>query len=114
MDQWPMRQLLFGSTVIEYIHSALNCSGDFTLDTMEEQTSLTGLYSACEYQVSDPTLDTWVDKKLDYIWEQSPISRSEYTRSDNDYNKFMKSIVHCVAVMMHEYQMYHIDIYQQH
>ena len=96
--------------VFEYIHSALNCSSDFILDSMEEQTGLTGLYSACEYHVSDPTLDTWIDKKMDYVWEQFPISRSEYTRSDYDYNKFMKSIVHSVAVMMHEYQMYHIDM----
>ena len=77
---------------------------------MEEQTGLTGLYSSCEYHVSDPTLDTWIDKKMDYVWEQSPISRSEYSRSDYDYNKFMKSIVHCVAVMMYENQMYHIDM----
>ena len=77
---------------------------------MEEQTGLTGLYSACEYHVSDPTLDTRFDKKMDYIWEQSPISRNDYTRSEYDYNNFMKAIVHCVAVMMHEYQMYHIDM----
>ena len=99
--------------VFQYVHSALNCSSDFILDSMEEQTGLTRLYSACEYHVSDPTLDTWTDKKMDYIWEQSPISRSEYIRSDYDYNKFMKAIVHCVAVMMHEYQMYILICQQQ-
>ena len=96
--------------VFEYIHSALDCSSDFILDSMEENTGMTGLYSSCEYQINDPVLDTWIDKKMDYIWEQPPISRSVYNRSEYDYNKFMKAIVHCVAVMMHEYQMYHIDM----
>ena len=96
--------------VFEYIHHSINYSSDFILDSMEEGSGLTGLYSSCEYKVSHPTLDTWADEKMDYIWEQYPISRSEYTRSDHDLGKFMKAIVRCVAVMMHEYQTYHIDI----
>ena len=73
-------------------------------------TGISGLYSACEYHISDPTLDTWADNKLDYIWEQPPISRSIYKRSENDYKKFMKSIVHSVAIMMHDYQLHHVDM----
>ena len=63
-----------------------------------------------EYAVSDPTLDTWTDEGLNYIWEQYRILRSEYVRAGADYQKFMKAIIRCVAVRMHEYQLHHIDI----
>ena len=96
--------------VFEYIHHALDSSSEFVLEGMDESTGISGLYSASEYHISDPTLDTWADRKLDYIWEQPPISRSIYKRSENDYKKFMKSIVHFVAMMMHDYQLYHIDM----
>ena len=64
---------------------------------MDETTGLSGLYAASEYHVSDPTLDTWADSKMDYIEEQPPISRSVYKRAESDYKKFMKSIVHFVC-----------------
>ena len=95
--------------VFEYIHSALDSSSEFVLEGMDETTGVSGLYSASEYNTSDPTLDTWADMKMDYVWEQPPISRSIYKRSENDYKKFMKAIVHFVAMMMHDYQLYHID-----
>ena len=96
--------------VFEYIHSAFDSSSEFVLEGMDETTGISGLYSACEYHTSDPTLDTWADSKMDYIWEQPPISRSICKRSENDYNKFMKLIVHSVAMMMHDYQLHHIDM----
>ena len=66
-------------------------------------TGLTGLYSVSGYVVSEPMLDTWIDERMDYIWEQYPIQEALYTRAAADYQKFMKAIVRCVAVMMHEY-----------
>ena len=95
--------------VFDYIHYALNYNSDFVLDSIQG-TGLTGLYSVNGYVVSDPMLDTWTDERLDYIWEQCPIPESMYTRAAADYQKFMKAIVRCVAVMMHEYQLHHIDI----
>ena len=95
--------------VFKYIHYALNYNSDFVLDSMQG-TGLTGLYSVSECTVSDPMLDTWTDERLDYIWEQNPIPESMYARAGGDYKKFMKAIVRCVAVMMHEYQLRHIDI----
>ena len=75
------------------------------LEGMDESTGISGLYSASGYDTSDPTLDTWADMKMDYIYEQPPISRSVYKRSENDYKKFMKSVVHFVAMMMLDYQL---------
>ena len=92
--------------VFDYIHYAINYNSDFILNSIEG-TGLTGLYSVCDYTVSDPALDTWIDEGLNYVWEQFPIQRSLYIRADQ---KFMKAIVRCVAVMMHEYQLHHIDI----
>ena len=95
--------------VFDYIHHAINYNSDFILDSIQG-TGLTGLYSVCDYMVSDPTLDTWTDEGLNYVWEQYPIQRSVYVCAGADYQKFMKAIVRCVAVMMHEYQLHHIDI----
>ena len=95
--------------VFDYIHHAINCTADFILDNIEK-TGLTGLYSVCDYKVHDPSLDTWTDEDLNYIWEQYPIQRSMYTRAAADYQKFIKAIIRCVAVMMHEYQLHHIDL----
>ena len=77
---------------------------------MDEATGISGLFAASEYHTYNPILDTWADSKLDYIFELPPISRSVYKRSEYDYVKFMKAIVHSVAVMMHDYQLYHIDL----
>ena len=77
---------------------------------MDDTTGISGMYSASGYNTSVPYLDTWADMNMDYIYEQPPISRSVYKRSENDYKKFMKSVVHFVAMMMHDYQLYHVDM----
>ena len=69
-----------------------------------------GFIQPLDTTTSDPLLDTWADMTMDYIYEQPPISRSVYKRSENDYQKFMKSVVHFVAMMMHDYQRYHVDL----
>ena len=95
--------------VFDYIHHAINVTADFVLDHIQG-TGLTGLYSAFEYSVNDPNMDTWIDENLGYIWEQFPIQRSLYVRAQGDLQKFMKAIVRCVAVMMNEYQLHHFDM----
>ena len=116
--RWMCIHVILGGTsttnpkpgnVFDYIHHSINYTADFVLDSIEG-TGLTGLYSVCDYKVHDPALDTWTDEDLSYIWEQFPIQRSLYTRAAGDHQKFMKAMVGCVAVMMHEYQLYHIDI----
>ena len=95
--------------VFDFIHHAINCTADFILDSIEG-TGLTGLYSVCDYKVNDPALDTWTDEELNYIWEQFPIQRSLHGYTASDHQEFMKAIVRCVAVMMHEYQLHHVDL----
>ena len=96
--------------VFEYIYSGYANSTEFVFEGMDEVTGISGLYSASGYVTNDPTLDTWADMAMDYIYEQPPISKSVYKRSENDYQKFMKSVVHFVAMMMHDYQRYHVDL----
>ena len=91
-------------SVFEYIYLGFANSTEFVLEGTDETTGISGLYSASGYSTSDPVLDTWADMTMDYIYEQPPISRSVYKRSEKDYQKFMKTVVHFVAMMMHDYQ----------
>ena len=95
--------------VFDCIHYALNYNSDFVLDIIQG-TGLTGLYSVSGYTVSDPSLDTWTDEYLAYIYEQLPIPESLYTRKKDDFQKNMKAIVRCVGVMMNQFQLRHIDM----
>ena len=82
--------------VFDYWHLALNYNSDFVLDSIQG-TGLTGMYAASGYTVSEPMLDTWMDERLDYVWEQFPIPEAMYSRAAGDYQKFMKAIVRCVG-----------------
>ena len=96
----------YPGNVFDYIHNVINYTADFVLDSIQG-TGLTGLYSSSEYKVNDPT---WVDQDLSYLWEQFLIKKSLYTRAQGDHQKFMIALVRCVAVMMNEYQLHHIDM----
>ena len=99
----------YPGNVFDYIHHAINCTADFILDSIQG-TGLTGLYASSEYRFHDPILDAWTDTDLGSIWEQVPIQPALYVRAQGDHQKFMKAIVRCVAVMMNEYQLHHIDM----
>ena len=54
-------------------------------------------------------IQNWEDEYLGYVTEQLPIPKSLHVRKKEDFQKYMKSIVRCVGVMMNQFQLRHID-----